>query len=94
MTHSLTHFHSGCNRTLVDEDGCLSPVFSLISSNYRTNPDVLGLLFGGPTRIRTWNQRIHVAQDFRPGVDYLITLSVLVGCGMLEPVIKGAVALR
>lgn len=48
----------------------------------------------GPTRIRTWNQRIHVAQDFRPGVDYLITLSVLVGCGMLEPVIKGAIALR
>lgn len=51
-------------------------------------------LSGGPTRIRTWNQRIHVAQDFRPGVDYLITLSMLVGCGMLEPVIKGAVALR
>ena len=34
--------------------------------------EVLG---GGPTRTRTWNQRIHVAQDFRLGVDYLITLS-------------------
>ena len=34
------------------------------------------LRIGGPTRTRTWNQRIHVARSFRPGVDYLITRSL------------------
>lgn len=33
----------------------------------------------GPTRIRTWNQGIHVARRFRSGVDYLFTLSHVAG---------------
>jgi len=57
--------------------------------------DNLGCLFGGPTRTRTWNQRIHVSRNFHSGVDYLITRSIsLVGCGTLKPVIKGTAAPR
>ncbi len=49
----------------------------------------------GPTRIRTWNQRIRVFRMFPPGADYLFARSLLlVGRGTLEPVIKGTVALR
>lgn len=52
-------------------------------------------LFGGPTRIRTWNQGIRVFRRFPSGADYLFTLRLWrVGCGTLEPVIKGAEALR
>ena len=43
---------------------------------YRTLTDGLGIENGGPTRTRTWNQRIHAARCFRTGVDYLITLSL------------------
>lgn len=51
--------------------------------------------FGGPTRIRTWNQGIRVFRRFPSGADYLFTLRLRrVGCGTLEPVIKGAEALR
>ena len=50
---------------------------------------------GGPTRIRTWNQGIRVFRRFPSGADYLFTLRLWrMGCGTLEPVIKGAEALR
>ena len=52
--------------------------------------------FDGPTRIRTWNQGIRFARAFPHGADYLFTRSVdcaaLVGCGTLQPVIKGTSA--
>jgi hypothetical protein len=59
----------------------------------------------GPGRIRTYDQGIHSAPTFPPGVDYLFTRELACppdlgdslhsgGCGMLLPVIKGARALR
>ena len=42
---------------------------------------------GGPTRTRTWNQRIHVLQRFPLGVDYLITRNLRwwgAGCSCLS----------
>jgi hypothetical protein len=57
---------------------------------------VPGTGIGGPGRIRTCNQGIHSAPMFPKGVDYLFTRvpaavgSQSVGCGTLQPVIKGA----
>ena len=48
------------------------------------------LRFGGPTRIRTWNQRIRLFRLFPDGADYLFTRRFgTCGCGTLKPVIKG-----
>jgi hypothetical protein len=61
----------------------------------RTVSNFFGLSRGGPTRIRTWNQGIRVFRRFPSGADYLFTLRLWrMGCGTLEPVIKGAEALR
>src|SRR3979490_1509817 len=55
-----------------------------------------GHLETGPGRIRTYDQGIHLAPAFPPGVDYLFTRArtVRVGAGCSKPVIKGASALR
>ena len=76
MTHSLTHLAVGFKRTWPDQPGRRSPYFKPFPAAFRTPTDNLGLENGGPTRTRTWNQRIHVARRFRAGVDYLITLSL------------------
>jgi len=46
----------------------------------------------GPGRIRTYDQGIHLAPAFPPGVDYLFTRALeaaRVGAGCSKPVIKG-----
>jgi len=51
----------------------------------------------GPGRIRTYDQGIHLAPAFPPGVDYLFTRALeaaRVGAGCSKPVIKGTRALR
>jgi len=51
----------------------------------------------GPGRIRTYDQGIHFAPAFPPGVDYLFTRAqsnARVGAGCSKPVIKGTRALR
>lgn len=56
----------------------------------------VGDFHDGPGRIRTYDQGIHLAPAFPPGVDYLFTRAraVRVGAGCSKPVIKGASALR
>ena len=76
MTHSLTHLEPGFKRTRLDTSGRHNPYFKPFPAAYWTLTDNLGLENGGPTRTRTWNQRIHVTRRFRGGVDYLITLSI------------------
>ena len=58
MTHSLTHLEPGFKRTRLDTSGRQNPHFKPFPAAYRTLKDDLGLEHGGPTRIRTWNQRI------------------------------------
>ena len=58
MTHSLTHLEPGFKRTRLDTIGRKNPYFEPFPAAYRTLKDDLGLENGGPTRTRTWNQRI------------------------------------
>lgn len=58
MTHSLTHLEPGFKRTRLDTSGHQNPYFKPFPAASRTLTDDLGLENGGPTRTRTWNQRI------------------------------------
>ena len=58
MTHSLTHLEPGFKRTRLDTPGRKNTYFKPFRVAYRTLTDDLGLENGGPTRTRTWNQKI------------------------------------
>ena len=76
MTHSLTHFYPGFNRSAMADIGRINRIEAKFKHSNTTVSDNRGLVVGGPTRTRTWNQRIHFVRNFRSGVDYLITLSL------------------
>ena len=58
MTHSLTHLEPGFKRIRLDASRRQNPYFKPFPAVYRTLTDGPGLENGGPTRTRTWNQRI------------------------------------
>ena len=74
----------------------ISTAFGAIRAKDWSPWDGMGRGCGGPGRIRTYDQGIHVLPMFPSSVDYLFTLGRCsrVGAGCSLPVIKGTEALR